>query len=100
MLASSRSINTGTMPAIVGLVFLVAKPGSTAMRLVVYYVEVNTKTQNHSGSICSMENNLERIAKCQFKTRMEKRSAFWQVDLTRAAQELLAFVTPKGPVCR
>ena len=47
-----------------------------------------------------MENTLERIVKCQFKTRMDKRSGFWQVDLTRAAQELLAFVTPEGRVFR
>ena len=47
-----------------------------------------------------MENTLERIAKCRFKTKMDKRSGFWQVDLTRAAQELLAFVTPKGRVFR
>ena len=80
--------------------FLVAKPGSTAMRLVVDYGEVNKKTQNHSGSIPNMENTLERIAKCRFKTKMDKRSGFWQVDLTRAAQELLAFVTPKGRVFR
>ena len=40
--------------------FLVAKPGSTAMRLVVDYGEVNQKTQNHSGSIPNMENTLER----------------------------------------
>ena len=45
-----------------------------------------------------MENTLERIAKCRFRTKMDKRSGFWQVDLTRAAQELLAFVTPKGRV--
>ena len=80
--------------------FLVAKPGSTAMRLVVDYGEVNKKTQNHSGSIPNMENTLERIANCRFKTKMDKRSGFWQVDLTRAAQELLAFVTPKGRVFR
>ena len=64
------------------------------MRLVVDYGEVNEKTQNHSGSIPNMENTLGRIAKCRFKTKMHKRSGFWQVDLTRAAQELLAFVTP------
>ena len=29
---------------------------------------------------------------------MDKRSGFWQVDLTAAAQELLAFITPKGRV--
>ena len=31
---------------------------------------------------------------------MDKRSGFWQVDLTAAAQELLAFITPKGRVVR
>ena len=78
--------------------FLVAKPGSTALQLVVDYGEVNKKTQNHSGSIPNTENNLERIAKCRYKTKMDKRSGFWQVDLTAAAQELLAFITPKGRV--
>ena len=29
---------------------------------------------------------------------MDKRSGFWQVDITRGAQELLAFVSPKGRV--
>ena len=66
---------------------------------VVDYGEVNKKKQNHSGSIPNMENTLERIAKCQFKTKMERRGGFWQVDLTRAAQELLAFVT-KGHALR
>ena len=70
------------------------------MRLVVDYGEVNKKTQNHTGSIANMENTLERIATCRFKTKMDKCSGFWQVDLTRAAQELLAFVTPKGRVFR
>ena len=78
--------------------FLDAKPGSTALRLVVDYGEVNKKAQNQSGSIPNMENTLERIAKCQSKTKMDKRSGFWQVDLTAAAQELLAFITPKGRV--
>ena len=78
--------------------FLVAKPGSTALRLVVDYNEVNKKTLNHSGSIPNMENTLERIAKCRYKAKMDKRSGFWQVDLTAAAQELLAFITPKGRV--
>ena len=45
-----------------------------------------------------MENTLERIAKCRYKTKMDKRSGFWQVDLTAAAQELLAFITPRGRV--
>ena len=52
--------------------FLVAKLGSTAMRLVVDYEEVNKTTKNHSGSIPNMGNTLERIAKCRFKTKMDK----------------------------
>ena len=78
--------------------FLVAKPGSTALRLVVDYGEVSKKTQNHSGSIPNMENTLEGITKCRYKTKMGTRSGFRQVDLTAAAQELLAFITPKGRV--
>ena len=46
--------------------FLIAKPGSTHLRLVVDYGEVNKKTQNHSGSILNMESTLERIAKCRY----------------------------------
>ena len=45
-----------------------------------------------------MENTLERIAKCRYKTKMDKRGGFGQVGLTAAAQELLAFITPKGRV--
>ena len=32
--------------------------------------------------------------------QIDKRSGFWQVHLTRAAEELLVFVTPKGRVFR
>ena len=80
--------------------FLVAKPGSTALRLVVDYGEVNKKPQNHSGSIPNMVKTLERIAKCRYKTKMDKRSGFWQVDLTAADQKLLAFITPKRRVLK
>ena len=78
--------------------FLVAKPGSTAKRPVVDYGELNKKTLNHSGSIPNMESTLEKIASCRYKTKMDKRSGFWQVDLTPNAQELLAFITPQGRV--
>ena len=45
--------------------FLVVKPESTALRLVVDYGEVNKKAQSQSGRISNMENTLERIAKCR-----------------------------------
>ena len=71
--------------------FLVAKPGSTAKELVVDYEELSKKRLNHSGFIPNMEFTLE-------KTRMDKRSGSWQVDLTPNAQELLAFITSQGRV--
>ena len=75
-----------------------AKPGSTAKRLVVDYRELNKKTLNHSGSIPNMESTLEKITSCRYKTKKGKRSGFWQVDVTPNAQELLAFITPQGRV--
>ena len=78
--------------------FLVAKPGSTAKRLVVDYRELNKKTLNHSGSISNMESTLEKIASCRYKTKIDKRSGFWQVELTPNAQDLLALITPQGRV--
>ena len=35
-----------------------------------------------------MINTLERIAKCRYKTKMDKRSGFWQVDLTAAGRQV------------
>ena len=77
---------------------LVAKPGSTAKRLVVDYGELNKKTLDHSGSIPNMESTLEKIASYRYKTKMDKRSGFWQVDLTPNAEELRAFITAQGRV--
>ena len=42
-----------------------------------------------------MKNTLERIAKCRYKTKLDRRTGFWQADLTAAAQELLPFITSK-----
>ena len=78
--------------------FLVAKPGSTAKWLVVDYGEPNKKILNDSGSIPNTESTLEKIASCRYKTKMDQRSGFWQVDLTPNAQELLPFITPQGRV--
>ena len=78
--------------------FLVAKPGSTAKRLVVDYGELNKKTLTNSGSICNIESTLEKIASCLYKTKMDKQSGFWRVELTPNAQKLLASITPQGRV--
>ena len=77
---------------------LVAKPASTAKRLVLDYGELKKRTLNHSGSIPNMESTIEKIASCRYKTKMHKQSGLWQVDPTPNAQELLAFITPQGRV--
>ena len=76
--------------------FLVARPGFTVKRLVVDYGELNTKMLKDSGSILNMESTHKNIASCRQKTKMDKPSGLWHVDLTPNAQELLAFISPQG----
>ena len=100
MLAWLTNIRRGTTP-------ITALPASWLLNLdrlpynwLLTMVKSTRKLKNHFGSIPSIENTLERIAKCRYKTKMDKRRGFWQVDLTAAAQELLAFITPKGCVLK
>ena len=81
-----REYKDGDYPKHCSPCLLVAKPRSTAKRLVVDYGELNKKTLNHSGSIPNMESTLEKIAACRYKTEMDKQSGFSQVDLTPNAQ--------------
>ena len=94
----SCSTRMGTTPKQCSPCFLVGKPGSAAKRLVVDYGELNKKRLNNSGSVPNMESTLEKIASCRYKTKMDKRSGFWQVDLTPNAQELLASITAQRRV--
>ena len=78
--------------------FLVDKPGSNANRLGVHYGKLNKLTKKYSGSLPSLEQALERAAHCGFKSKLDKRSGFWQVELTKRAQDLSAFIAPNGQV--
>ena len=78
--------------------FLVAKPGSTAKRLVVDYQKLNKKMKQHSGSLPFIENTVANAADRKFKRKMDKRSGFWQVDLTERAKEMIVFITPQGRI--
>ena len=57
--------------------FLVAKPGSTAKRLVVDYRKLNKMIKLHAVSLPVIENTMENAASCKFKSKMDKRSGFW-----------------------
>ena len=60
--------------------------------------ERKKKTLNLSGSIGNIESTLRRLASCRYKTKMDKRGGFWQVDPTPNAHELQAFISPQGRV--
>ena len=90
--------NDGDYPQYCSPCFLMARRGSLAKWLVVDYAKLNEKRLNHSGSIPNMESTLEKIAPCCYKAKMDKRSGFCKVDLTRNAQQLLAFITSQGRV--
>ena len=77
---------------------VVEKPRSNAKRLVVHYGKLNKLTKNHSGSLPSFEQALERAAHCRFKSKLDKRSGFWQLELTKRAPDLSAFIAPNGQV--
>ena len=78
--------------------FFVDKPGSNAKRLVVHYGKLNKLTKKHSGRLPSLEQALERAAHCRFKSKLDKDSGFWQVELTKRLQDLSAFIAPNGQV--
>ena len=78
--------------------FLVDKPGSNAKRLVVHYGKLNKLTKKHSGSLPSFEQALERAVHCRVKSKLDKRSDFWQVEFTKRAQDLSAFIAPNVQV--
>ena len=80
--------------------FLEANPGSSAKRLVVHYAKLNERLKRHSGSIPNLERAIERAAQTKYKTKLDKRSGFWQIDLTDRAKELSAVIAPNGQVFR
>ena len=71
--------------------FLVLKPESTALRLVVDYGRLNKLIFLHAGSLPNMERTLECMARSEFKFKIDMRSGVWQVELTPEAQWLTAF---------
>ena len=80
--------------------FLVARPGSSAKRLVVHYAKLNERLKRHSGSIPNLERAIERAARTEYKTKLDKLSGFWQIDLTERSKELSAVIAPNGQVFR
>ena len=66
--------------------FLLAKPGSSAKILEVDYKKVNCKIKLHSRSLPLMANTVKNAAGCTYKSEMDKRFGFWQIDRTECGQ--------------
>lgn len=84
--------------------FLVAKEKNkdkkttTAKRMVGDYRKLNQRTIPHAGYLPDLESTVEQLAALKVKSKMDMRSGFWQVTLSKRAQELSSFVIPNGRV--
>jgi hypothetical protein len=67
-------------------------------RMVGDYRTLKQRTVPHAGYLPDLEVTVEALAACKYKSKMDMRSGFWQVELTRRAQELSAFTIPSGRV--
>ena len=77
---------------------LVNKQDSKIKTMVGDYRKLNQRTFSHAGYLPNMESLVEQMAQNRFKTKVDMRSGFWQIELTKRAQDLTAFVTPSGRI--
>jgi len=86
----------GTCPKHCSPTFLVDKKDSKTRRMVGKYMKLNMMTKPHAGYLPNMEEMIENLAKKRYKSKLDLRSGFWQVGLTKRAKELTAFTIPNG----
>ena len=84
--------------------FLVDKPGSSAERLLVHYGKLDKLTNRLPGIIPSLEGALERASACRYKSKLDKQSGFWNVNLTNGPgtwrrSSLRTAKFPNGRIC-
>ena len=59
------------------------------------YSKLNQKTVAHAGYLPDLEATVEGLAAMRYKSKMDMRSGFWQVELTSRAQNLTPFILPR-----
>ena len=93
----------GEIPLVCSPTFLVDKKESKTRRMVIQFRKLNSRSKSHAGYLPNMEQLVESLAKCRFKTKLDMRSGFWQVGLSERAKNLCAFCIPSGrcfrPLC-
>ena len=93
----------GEIPLVCSPTFLVDKKESKTRRMVIHFRKLNARAKAHAGYLPNMEQLVESLAKCRYKTKLDMRSGFWQVGLSERAKNLCAFCIPSGrcfrPLC-
>jgi hypothetical protein len=72
------------------------KKVSKTKRTVRDYRRLNQRIQPHALYIVVLEQTIENLCARRFKSKLDMRSGFWQVDLSPRAQTLTSFVVPSG----
>ena len=88
----------GEIPHFCSPTFLVDKKDSKTRRMVIQFRKLNARTKPHAGFLPNMDQLVESLAKCRFKSKLDMRSGFWQVGLTERARDLSAFCLPSGRI--
>ena len=93
----------GQIPHFCSPTFLVDKKDSKTRRMVIQFRKLNSRTKPHAAYLPNMEQMVESLAKCRFKSKLDMRSGFWQVGLSERAKDLTTFCIPSGrcfrPLC-
>ena len=74
---------------------LVGKPDGT-QRFCTDYRKVNSVTKPDSFPLPRMEDCIDQVGSAKFVSKFDLLKGYWQVPLTKRAQEISAFITPSG----
>ena len=86
----------GSFPKYCSPTFLVEKKESKTRRMVGSYAKLNKRCKSNAAYLPNMEILVEKMAQGKWKSKVDLRSGFWQVGMTKRAQELSTFTTPNG----
>ncbi|XP_063963929.1 uncharacterized protein LOC135156194 [Lytechinus pictus] len=74
---------------------LVPKPDKS-YRFCTDYRKVNSSTKTDSFPIPRVDDCIDRIGKAKYVSKFDLLKGYWQIPLTKRAQEISAFATPQG----
>ena len=75
---------------------VLVKKGDGTWRFCVDFRKLNAITKKDAYPLPRIDETLEKMGNALYFTSLDMGSAFWQIELTKRAKELTAFVTSKG----